>query len=206
MALTSPPLLAPAPRRAGAVVRVALALALLAVGVLGVWNAGAIRTVEAESSASVMGALTSSETYVRRETASFYWLMGTADARGLRVTAECSVAYVIGPLVGLCGLLALLRRLPARRILAAALAGVSIIVGVNLVRIAMVAVAVTHFPSERAMWWWHVVIGSVVSLAGIGAGLASTVRIAFGGARASAAPVPPRTHPPAPSDPESRQP
>ncbi|MEZ5138342.1 MAG: exosortase/archaeosortase family protein [Acidimicrobiales bacterium] len=162
-------------------VRLTMAVGLVALGAWLVVDAEAVRTVEATSSASVVGALTSSETYRAPGTSSFYWLMGTSEARGLRITSECSVAYVLGPLLAMCGLLSLLRRLPARRMVAAAAAGAALIACVNLLRISMVAVAVTRFPSDQAMWWWHVVIGSLVSLAGVGVGLALTTRVAFGG-------------------------
>lgn len=172
--------MAPRSRRLG---RLAICLALVGVGIAAVLRAPAVRSLEAVSSASVIGVVTSSQTYVAPGTSSFYWLMGTADAKGLQITPECSIAYVVGPLLVLCGLLTLLRRLPLRRIFAAALAGGLLIACVNLLRISMVAVAVTHFPSERAMWWWHVVIGSIVSLIGVGVGLGATARVAFGGQR-----------------------
>lgn len=165
--------------------RALLVLTLVGVGASMVLDAPLVRGAEASSSASVVGRITSSDTYVAPGTSSFYWLMGTSDARGLHITAECSIAYVVGPLLVLCGLLALLRRLPPHRMAAAATAGVVVIGCVNLLRISMVAVAITHFPSERAMWWWHVVIGSIVSLLGVGAGLALTTRVAFGGAARS---------------------
>lgn len=169
--------------RAALAGRTLLFIALFAMGAFAIVDAGFVRMTEAASSASVVGTLTSSDTYVRPHSSSFYWLMGTSDARGLHITPECSVAYVVGPLLILCGLLSLLRRLPVRRMVGAAIAGVAVIASVNLLRISMVAVAVTHFPSDRAMWWWHVVVGSIVSLVGVGSGLALTTRVAFGGDR-----------------------
>lgn len=169
------------------------ALALVVLGASLVVQAHDVRSAEALTSASVIGALTSSETYVAPGTSSFYWLMGTADVEGLRITTECSVAYVVGPLLMLCGLLATLRRLPLRRIAVAAAAGVALIACVNLLRISMVAMAVTHSSTDRAMWWWHVVIGSIVSLLGVGLGLGTTIRVAFGGGRRAAHGGLPRT-------------
>lgn len=164
-------------RRAG---RGGVGLGMAAAGVAVLVGAHVVRATEASFAAVLVGSATTSSTYVAKGSSSFYWLMGTSDARGLRITPECSIAYVVGPLLVISGLLALIRRLPLRRVaLAAVVAGV-VIAAVNLLRIVMVALAVTRYPSERAMWWWHVVIGSLVSLGGIGVGLALLVRITFG--------------------------
>jgi exosortase/archaeosortase family protein len=154
---------------------------LVAAGVVAVAMAAQVRTAEAYTMATLVGWSTGTSTHVVPGTAAFYWLLGTPRAQGLRITSECSIAYVLGPLLVLCGLLATLRRLPLRRVFAAASVGAALITVVNLLRMTMVALAVTHSSSERAMWWWHTVVGSLVSILGIGLGLAAVGRIAFSG-------------------------
>lgn len=164
------------------VVGAALAVVL---GVLAVLHAATIRGLEASASGWITHRTTGLEVFVAPERATFYWGIGSPETFGLRVTPECSSAYVVGPLLCLFGGLLLLRRLSTRRVLVGLAAGLGVVVLTNLFRVGLIALAVDTWGRGAAFWWSHVVVGSLIAIVGNIAGIALAISVAFGHRRRS---------------------
>lgn len=162
-------------------VRAPIAMALVAAGTAVLLSADRIRGEEAALAAVLARAVTSGATASDRVQATFFFGLGTPFAAGLRVTPECSIAYIAGPLLVALGVLTLLRRLDLKAVLGAALLSLSFLVVTNLARMAFIAWSVYHFGRTTGYWWSHLVIGSVFSVVTIAVSLALAVRTAFAG-------------------------
>ena len=166
-------------------------------GLAVVIGAKAVRSGEASVAAMLVGVVTRTDTAAWGEHGSFYWGLGSGDAHGLRITAECSSAYVAGPVLVVFGLLLLSRRLPLVRVLTGAAAGLAVVILVNMARIVLIADTVNRWSSDAAFWWSHIVVGSTLAVVGNIAALALALRTAFRGAadRRLTAPQPPTPNP-----------
>lgn len=167
------------PGRVSFAARRLIAAGLAVLGVASVVFAERVRGFEATVAAVVVGASTRTDTYVWASRGSFYWGMGTDAARGLRITYECSLAYVSGPLLVIFAFLLLLKRLPELQVVAGAVAAVTFMLVVNTFRIWMIAMSVHIWDSETAFWWSHVVLGSLTAVVGNVTAMALGLRIAF---------------------------
>lgn len=165
-------------------VRPPFAFGLVAAGSLSLLAAARVRGQEAVVAGQISGAVTGGGSAVNRSTATFFYALGTPLAGGIRVTPECSTAYIVGPVLVLLGLLALSRRLQIRSVVAAAFASLTFLMVTNTARITFIAWAVYRFGRERGYWWSHLVIGSAFSVATIGIAFALLIRIAFSGSGA----------------------
>jgi len=157
-----------------------MAFILLAgVGVATMARARAIRGWESEACAWLIGRLTSSSASADAPRTSFSWDLFTPRAHGLIITPECTVAVMVGPLLISVAVIAGLRRLRPWRPLVGAVVGAAFLVVVNLVRLLIIAEAIHLFGDRAAFWWTHVVIGSLLSLAGFLGALAFAIRFSF---------------------------
>lgn len=170
---------APTSHRMPVIGRRALAGLLIVAGIAVVIRAQVVRAAEASLNAALMGWFTDGQTYVWGDRGSFYWGMGSGHARGLQITSQCSIAYVAGPMLVIFGLLLLARRLPLQRVVLGVAVGVGLMFVINTARILLVAASLQLWDSEAAFWWAHVVLGSVIAVAGNIAALAIAIRIAF---------------------------
>ena len=105
--------------------------------------------------------------------------MGTDQAHGIRITDECSLAYVAGPMLVGFGLLLLLSGSPDRRWSSARGSGLALMLVVNTFRIAVIAMSIHIWDCAAAFWWSHVVLGSMVAVVGNVVGMAVALPIAF---------------------------
>jgi exosortase/archaeosortase family protein len=156
-----------------------VALLLAAAGIVVIASAQAVRAIEATIAAALIGPLTRTQTYVWGSRGSFYWGMGTDHAHGIRITGECSLAYVAGPLLIGFGLLLLLKRLPSPQVVLGAAVGVALMLTVNTFRLLLIAGSIHRWNTETAVWWAHVVLGSMVAVVGNVVGMAVALTIAF---------------------------
>lgn len=164
-------------RRAG---RLVVALVLACVGVAVVAQAARVRALEASAAAAAVRLLLPTRTFVvATPDPAFYWDMGTGHAHGLRITAECSSAFVVGPLMAGFGVLLPLRRLAVRRVLLGVAAGVATVVAVNTSRMVMIAVSMHLWGSDAVFWWSHLVVGSVIAVLGNAFALGLAIRVSF---------------------------
>jgi len=167
------------PHRVLFTVRRLVALLLVLAGMAVIASAQAVRAVEAAIAAALIGPLTRTQTYVWGSRGSFFWGMGTDHAHGIRITGECSLAYVAGPMLIGFGLLLLLKRLPSPQVVVGAAVGIALMLIVNTFRLLLIAGAIHHWDSETAFWWAHVVLGSMVAVIGNVVGMAVALTIAF---------------------------
>lgn len=158
-----------------------LALALMAAGTAVLVGADRVRGEEAAVASTLADAVTRGGSAVDRVQATFFFALDTPLAAGLRVTPECSIAYIVGPVLVALGLLMLLTRLHVKAVLCAALISLSFLAVTNAARMAFVAWAVYRFGRTTGYWWSHLVIGSAFSVVTIAASLALAIRISFAG-------------------------
>ncbi len=93
--------------------------------------------------------------------------LGTSAAYGLEITPDCSSALLIVPLCGLGMLLLIPRRLAVSRIARALIVAAVVLVGGNLLRIGVIAVAVRLGGLGAGYQLGHLILGSIVSIVGI---------------------------------------
>jgi exosortase/archaeosortase family protein len=97
--------------------------------------------------------------------------LGSATAYGLVITPECSSALLIVPLCGLGMLLLIPRRLAVSRVIRGLMAAGAVMVGGNLLRIGVIAVAVRYGGLGAGYQLGHLILGSIVSIVCIALGL-----------------------------------
>lgn len=101
--------------------------------------------------------------------------LDSAQPLGLQITAECSVSMLFIPsLVALAGLM-FVRSTDVTRLLEATAISLLLIAAINLLRIVAIAAGSTLWGHD-GYWVMHVVVGSVVSIIAVLAGLFVQVR------------------------------
>lgn len=157
-------------RRGERAVRVAAAAGVAASAVLmGLHEAG-FRGWEAWTAGHVTAMLTAGPAFAYRGV--FYVDVGRPDIFGLRVTPECTAAIVVIGLLGITALLALLTRLPLRRLALAAALSAAAFFALNLARLVLIAMATRQWGRDGGFYWSHIWAGSFVTIAGVAGVLA----------------------------------
>ncbi|MGI5444031.1 archaeosortase/exosortase family protein [Streptomyces shenzhenensis] len=146
--------------------RLALAAALLFTsGALFAFN-GWFRSVEAAMGEYVLGLVTTGTTALNWDQAVAFFGLGTQHAMGLRITAGCSSAMLIIPLLLVGAGFMLSRRSTIARILAGTAIGATLLVVTNQLRFGLIAWFSQEWGYE-GFGWAHTVVGSLVSLVGV---------------------------------------
>lgn len=146
--------------------RFALAAALLfTAGALFTFNEW-FRSVEAALGEYVVGLTTTGTTSLDWDQAVTYFGLGTQHAMGLRITAGCSSAMLIIPLLLVGAGFMLSRRSTVARILAGTAVGAALLVLTNQLRFGLIASFSQKWGYE-GFGWAHTVVGSLVSLVGV---------------------------------------
>lgn len=155
--------------RAGAAhraLRVLGALVLVAAAVVVVWQQAAVRDGEASLAGHWFGTVLSGSVGSSRDVIWFGWVHGPAV--GMQITSECTVALLLGPLFLLgAGLLAFTKARWNRLIFGLA-AGMTVVVVVNQLRLAMIAVSTQHW-GIGGYDVSHKFVGTLFALAGFAA-------------------------------------
>ncbi|MER6529120.1 archaeosortase/exosortase family protein [Streptomyces sp. NPDC001508] len=138
---------------------------LLTAGALYAFN-GWFRSVEAALGEHVVGLVTTGNTTLNWDDAVAFFGLGTERAMGLRITAGCSSAMLIIPLLLVGAGFMLSRRAPVTRILAGTAIGAALLVLTNQLRFGLIASFSQKWGYE-GFGWAHTVIGSIVSLVGV---------------------------------------
>jgi exosortase/archaeosortase family protein len=97
--------------------------------------------------------------------------LGTTASYGLVITPDCSSALLIVPLCGLGMLLLVPRRLAVNRVIRGLIVAATVMVGGNLLRIGVIAIAVRYGGLGAGYQLGHLILGSIVSIVCIGIGL-----------------------------------
>jgi exosortase/archaeosortase family protein len=90
--------------------------------------------------------------------------LGTSAAYGLVITPDCSSALLIVPLCGLGVLLLVPRRLAVSRVVRALMVAAAVMVGGNLLRIGVIAIAVRYGGLGAGYQLGHLILGSIISI------------------------------------------
>ncbi|MEZ0090853.1 exosortase/archaeosortase family protein [Streptacidiphilus sp. EB129] len=165
--------------RPAAVVVLAAAVAML------VWSAD-FRAMESDVAALMFRPF--SATSAAPSMAIVYFGGEGTGAFGLQITPECSAALVIAPLAMVCAAVLWTRRVPTRRVLEGIALAALIIAVSNLLRVGLIAALMSQLGLATGYQLGHLVLGSLMSLLFIAAGLAVVGwRISTGPSRDGAA-------------------
>lgn len=158
-------------RRHGAL-RAVLAAGLFVPCALIVADQLAYRVLEARMVSAVVGLVLGGGTMVMSGTGTFYLNTGGLDMFGLRVTSECSSAFVVTGFLALTAVLGAATKRRATSLARAAVTAVGVLLAFNLGRLVLIALATDRWGRETGYHWSHVwagsattVIASVVSFA-----------------------------------------
>ena len=159
------------PRRAGAALLRLLALAaLLAGGAATFLVEERFRFAEAAWTAWILrGPLSRPSRTLTTEPVFLYQQVPGDDASwaGLAVTTACTAAFYLGGVLVVSGLLLLSRRNSVPRVLAAALAAITLLATVNTARMILIAEAQARWGAQ-GFGWTHTVVGSFLMVVTLG--------------------------------------
>ena len=179
----------PERRRLGRVDRLLLAWGRPAVGLALVGIAALLfihnplRDKEAQAVALVTSLATDTKAIAVNQ--AFAWgLDPDTTSHALRITTECTSAFLLGPLLLVGALVAAAgRRFRLRRVLAATAICAAVAFGFNLLRLTMIAWATNNWGEQTGYEWSHVVAGSIVTIIGATTALAIFLIIVLSGGK-----------------------
>ncbi|MDP9091565.1 MAG: hypothetical protein M3N95_01095 [Actinomycetota bacterium] len=128
-------------------------------------NNNGFRRLEVRMMTPVAGFVTGRHGFVARGEF-VYFALGTRRAFGLQITAECTSALLLIPLLVMLGSFAAFTPLSLRRQIVALLAGTGLILAVNVLRVAGIAWATWRYGYNPGYTLSHVFVGSAFSLVG----------------------------------------
>ncbi|WP_238412573.1 exosortase P [Saccharothrix deserti] len=138
----------------------------------------AYRTAEITLSGLLLDVLGSDGVEVVASRQTVYFGLGSDSPLGLRMTPECTSAFLLLPLVVVGAVMIALRPRITRRVLfALAVAGVAVVV-VNQLRVLTLVGLVEWLGVDTGYYWGHTLLGSMVSVLGGGAALVAFVWLA----------------------------
>ncbi|WP_245931186.1 exosortase P [Actinokineospora auranticolor] len=172
----------PAPRTATATPLTRLAVAGLVVAAVALVVGNRLyRTAEMALASGILRLVTPSGVYLAPERQSVYFGLATDAPFGLRMSPECTSAFLVLPLLVLAAVVIALRPFVARRVLVALLAASVAVIAVNQVRIMTLVGLIQWLGTDRGYYWGHTLLGSLVSVLG---GAAALVLFVWLGTRA----------------------
>lgn len=133
------------------------------------------RAAEAVLSSQVVAALAHTHTSAVPDQAVLYFGLGSGDALGLKITPECTSAFLIAPLVAVAAVMVRLRPAITRRVLTGLALGAVLMVFTNQLRITVVVWLVQWLGVDTGYYWGHTLMGSAVSVVGGAISLAAFV-------------------------------
>lgn len=122
----------------------------------------AFRGWEASWGAQLFGLLT--PTTADPADAVLYFGLGERGGYGLRITAECSSAFLIAPVALVAAGVLLSRRVPVRTVVLAFVPAAALLAIGNQVRVGVIAWLIDGFGFEDGYRWGHTILGSLVSI------------------------------------------
>jgi exosortase/archaeosortase family protein len=124
------------------------------------------RAGEAVLSSQVVAALAHTRTTAVPSQAILYFGFGTNRVLGLKITPECTSAFLIAPLVAVAAVMVRLRPAVNRRVLSALAIGVLMLIFTNQLRITLVVWLVQWLGPDTGYYWGHTLLGSTISVVG----------------------------------------
>ncbi|GAA1946963.1 exosortase P [Amycolatopsis minnesotensis] len=126
----------------------------------------AYRVFEVQFAGAILKVITSSGVYVAGERETVYFGLSGTDPLGLRMTPECSSAFMLIPLFLVTAVMMWFRPRNTRRLfLSLAISAIAVIL-VNQLRILAIAGLVHWLGIDRGYYWGHTLLGSLVSVLG----------------------------------------
>ncbi len=150
--------------------RLLAVLLLLAAAGLIVWQR-AYRTVEMMLAGGMIRLFTADGVYVAAERQSVYFGLGGDRPFGLRMSPECTSAFLLLPLLLVGAVMVVLRPRITRQVLGALGIAVVVLVLVNQLRLLMLVGLVNWLGTDRGYYLGHTMFGSLVSVFGGAAAL-----------------------------------
>jgi exosortase/archaeosortase family protein len=155
------------------------AIALAAAAVLLLVFQATFRGWEASWGAALYGVLT--PTAADGRDAVVYFGLGRLGGFGLRITAECSAAFLIAPVALVAAVIARQKRVPLGRVLGALGLTALLLVFGNLIRVGVIALLIKQLGLDEGYGIGHTVAGTLVSVAFIASAIALFVWITAAG-------------------------
>jgi len=144
----------------------AIVAALLGVAAMLVAGHAAYRTIEIQLAAALIDLVTSSGVYVVPHRQTVYFGLGTEHAIGLKITPECTSAFLVVPLLVVAAAMLGLRPRITGRVLASLAVAAAVLVAVNQLRLLSLVWLIAAFGRERGYYLGHTLFGSMVSVFG----------------------------------------
>lgn len=126
----------------------------------------AYQTAEISLAGVFLHFFTSSGVYVQPGAQTVYFGLGSSTPLGLRMTPECTSAFLLVPLVVVSAVLIALRPRIAHRVLFSLGVAALILIVVNQLRILTLAGLVAWLGTDDGYYWGHTMVGSLVSVFG----------------------------------------
>jgi exosortase/archaeosortase family protein len=149
----------------------ALAVVLLLAAVaLVVWQR-AFRTVEVTLAGGLIRLFTSDGVYVAAQRQSVYFGLGGDTPFGLRMSPECTSAFLLLPLLLVGAVMIVLRPRITRQVIGALGIAVVALILVNQLRLLMLVGLIDWMGTDRGYYLGHTMFGSLISVIGGAAAL-----------------------------------
>jgi exosortase/archaeosortase family protein len=152
--------------------------ALAAVGAVIVLAERLYRELEVQLAGGILNVVTTSGVYVAGDRESVYFGLSGAAPFGLRMTPECSSAFLLLPLLVVTMVMVYFRPANARRLFFSLGISALVVVLVNQLRIFTIVGLVHWFGADEGYYWGHTLLGSMVSVFGGAVSLVLFVRLA----------------------------
>jgi exosortase/archaeosortase family protein len=136
------------------------------------------RSVEAAAGEHSIALVTDGHTAIIWDRAVALFGLGTPHAMGLRITAGCSSALLILPLLLVGAGFMASHRSTIPRILAGTGIGAALLVVTNQLRLCLIAFFYQQW-GDDGFGWAHTVVGSLLSLVGVAASVAALLLVAM---------------------------
>ena len=151
------------------------ALMLCGIGIGVIWQQGTVRHDEASIAGSWFGTVLHGRVGSTRDIVTFGWSKGPLV--GLKITSECTVALLIGPLIILAAIMLAVTKMQIRRLAAGLAVALAIVVVVNQLRLALIAVSTQHW-GISGYDVSHKFVGTLVALVGFVAAVLLMIKLA----------------------------
>lgn len=153
------------------IVRATFGIALVAGGVALMLHHDLLRQGETILAAFFAHGVTPGEMYVAAMSHSFFWDAAAPTMRGLRVTAECTSAFLLGPLFIIAGAILASGRFGVARSMSATAVAAALLVLANQGRLVLIAWATAKWGVAEGYQWSHTIGGSLVVGLGVAVAL-----------------------------------
>ncbi|OOC05195.1 exosortase/archaeosortase family protein [Amycolatopsis azurea DSM 43854] len=141
-------------------------LAVIAVAVGLVLAERLYRVFEVQLSGLILRVITSSGVYVASERETVYFGLSGDTPLGLRMTPECSSAFMLLPLLLVTAVMLYFRPRNAKRLFVSLAISAAVVILVNQMRVLAIVGLVHVMGIDEGYYWGHTLLGSMVSVLG----------------------------------------